>query len=124
MNDPVLLERPLKHGKPQDGKWSNIYYDEPLRVQEVLPHDEYILMDYHNQRMRAPVHVSRTKPYPPVTNDGEVAPEPGERFVEKIVGRHLVELDDGRRVLEYKVRWRGLPPEEDEWFLAEEIRRI
>ncbi len=124
VNDPVLLERPIKHGKSQDGKWSNIYYDEPLRVQEVLPHDEYILMDFHNQRMRAPVHVSRTKPYPPVTNDGEVAPEPGERFVEKIVGRHLVELDDGRRALEYRVRWRGLPPEEDEWFLAEEVPNL
>ncbi len=44
--------------------------------------------------------------------------------MEKIVGRHLVELDDGRRALEYRVRWRGLPPEEDEWFLAEEVPNL
>ena len=119
VNSPVLLRRMNKRGK-----WSNPFFDEPYRIGEVLENDNYILKDLHNRRLRGGVHVSMLKPYPLATNDGEVALGDDEAIVKRVVARRLVEDDDGNPALQYRLRFRGEPPENDLWFFAEAIPNL
>ena len=69
-------------------------FEGPFRVAEVLPRDNYRLMDMHTRRTKDIVHVSRLEPYPDKTNCDDEGPKEGEYFVHRIVGRRVRATED------------------------------
>ena len=90
-------------------------FDGPFRIQEVLPRDNYRLMDMHTRRTREIIHVSRLEPYPECTNDGDLNLENDEFFVHRVIGRRIQESEAGEAHFEYRIRWRGYDQSEDSW---------
>ena len=88
----------------------------PYRIAEVLPHDNYRLMDLPNRMLHDEFHVSRLTPYPLITNDGERVVSDGEYYVKRIMNRRLVGADPADpNSYEYHIRWLGYAPQHDTW---------
>jgi hypothetical protein len=113
VHDRVLLRR-----RPGHPKWEEPFHG-PYRISEVLENDNYRLRDLHSRRLLDVVHVERLVPYPSFTNHGDAAPEEGDAFVQRIIGRRQCATGEG---FEYKVRWRGTTRKEDEWLTLDALR--
>ena len=79
--------------------------------------NNYRLTDLPNRRLHDTFHVSRLLPYPFYTNDGDGTPDPNEYFVDRILGRRLIEDADPAdpSSYEYRIRWLGTTPRADSW---------
>ena len=104
----------------------------------VLSHDRYVLADLHTQRIRAEVHVSRLKPYQgkvPADDEWMVSTPTsgGYWLVHSVVARRFFTLDradrhlnleNGTKVLQYKVRWVGFDKASDKWLSVQYLDNV
>ena len=96
-----------------DDKWSNPYFDQPVRIRKKLGNGRFEVYDLYNQRMRGGVDVKELKPCPEELNSGDRVPAQDEFYVKKIVNRIIAKRDDGTVAPFYRLRWRGRPSTED-----------
>ena len=111
----VMVIKGRRHNGRAVTKWDEPTHG-PYRIAEVLPHDNYRLMDLPNRMLHDEFHVSRLTPYPLITNDGERVVGDGEYYVKRIMNRRLIGADPtDPNSYEYHIRWLGYTPKHDTW---------